>query len=211
MRSAPGSAANNPRRRRLAPLHHRFGFQIAAAVPALLALGLFAFHDHASAQQPKDDGASQSSNPMAADSPAADPEAVAHFERVIRPILAQHCYECHSAEADTVEGDLRVDRRDGLLRGGDRGPAIVPSDSAASLLMKAVRYEDPELEMPPSGRLPDETVRLLSRWIEDGAAMPTDRTTAEARKSAIDYEAGRQFWSFQPLRRIVGNGAVLPE
>ncbi|MEZ6113207.1 MAG: PSD1 and planctomycete cytochrome C domain-containing protein, partial [Pirellulaceae bacterium] len=153
----------------------------------------------------------QSSNPMAADSPAADPEAVAHFERAIRPILAQHCYECHSAEADTVEGDLRVDRRDGLLRGGDRGPAIVPSDSAASLLMQAVRYEDPELEMPPSGRLPDETVRLLSRWIEDGAAMPTDRTTAEARKSAIDYEAGRQFWSFQPLRRIVGNGAVLPE
>ena len=72
------------------------------------------------------------------DAAAAPTEAqIAHFESKIRPVLVKHCYDCHSAEADTAEGGLRVDSREALLRGGDRGPAVVPGDPGASLLITA--------------------------------------------------------------------------
>jgi mono/diheme cytochrome c family protein len=146
--------------------------------------------------------------PAAADRPATAPAAadVAFFESRIRPVLVAHCLECHSADAKEPGGGLALDRAAGWQRGGDSGPAIVPGDSAASLLMAALRYES--LEMPPAGRLPDAVVADFARWIDQGAADPRDESMPEelARTSdwvidgAIDWEAARAFWSFQPPR-----------
>ena len=66
-------------------------------------------------------------------------------------MLANNCYKCHSAEAEKVKGGLLLDTREALLKGGDTGPAIVPGDPEKSLLIKAVRYTDPDLQMPPKG------------------------------------------------------------
>src|SRR5438067_12002013 len=74
--------------------------------------------------------------------------ALEFFENRIRPVLVEHCYECHSATARKVEGGLRVDSREGLLKGGDSGPALVPGDPAKSLLLRALRHEHPDLAMP---------------------------------------------------------------
>src|SRR5215470_7039307 len=82
---------------------------------------------------------------------APDPEGVAFFESKIRPVLIDRCYSCHSAEAKKLKGELYVDSREGLLKGGETGPSIVPGDPDKSLLLKALRYTD-ELKMPPKGK-----------------------------------------------------------
>ena len=76
-------------------------------------------------------------------------EQIEFFEKKIRPALVNHCYKCHSAGAKRIRSGLLLDSRDGIRKGGERGPAVVPSDPAASLLLKALRYED--LQMPPGG------------------------------------------------------------
>src|SRR5947207_1278538 len=78
-----------------------------------------------------------------------DRAGVDFFEQKIRPLLVAHCYECHSAESKKLKGGLRLDSRDGWFKGGDTGAAIVPGDVEKSLLIKAVRYTDKELQMPP--------------------------------------------------------------
>lgn len=129
----------------------------------------------------------------------ADPEALAFFEKRIRPLLVEHCYECHSASAREVQGDLLVDSRRGLRRGGYSGPAIVPGDSRQSLLLKAVRYDNPELQMPPAGKLAPDEIADLEAWIESGAADPRAATFAAAKKPTIDFDAARQAWSLAPI------------
>src|SRR5207253_4892368 len=88
--------------------------------------------------------------PARANPPA---EQIEFFEKKIRPVLVNHCYKCHSASAKKIRSGLLLDSRDGIRKGGERGPAVVPSDPAASLLLKALSYE--ELQMPPGGKLPD--------------------------------------------------------
>src|SRR4051794_5497230 len=73
--------------------------------------------------------------------PAEDPRGVAFFESKIRPVLVTNCYECHSHSASKVRGGLLLDTRDGLLGGGDTGPAIVPGDPGKSLLLKAIQHK----------------------------------------------------------------------
>ncbi len=89
--------------------------------------------------------------PGRADEPAA--EGVAFFEKRIRPLLVQHCYPCHSAQAPKLKGGLRLDTRDGVRKGGATGPAVLPGDVGRSLLLRAVRYEDDVPHMPPTARL----------------------------------------------------------
>jgi len=91
----------------------------------------------------------------------------AFFEQHIRPLLVAHCYECHSAEAEKLQGGLALDSKPGWMTGGDSGPAIVPGEPDESPLMDAVRYEG--YEMPPRGKLPDEKIALLDKWISMGA------------------------------------------
>ncbi|HWB09650.1 MAG TPA: DUF1549 domain-containing protein [Pirellulales bacterium] len=129
----------------------------------------------------------------------ADPEAVAFFEKRVRPVLVEHCYRCHSAEADEVQGELFVDSRSGLRRGGYGGPAVVPGAPDQSLLVKAVRYNNPDLQMPPDARLPDDKIADLEAWIKRGAADPRTKSVARVSKKLLDVEQGRRFWSLQPI------------
>ena len=97
-----------------------------------------------------------------------DAAAVDFFAKKIRPLLADNCFNCHSANNNS-QGGLRVDDRNGLLSGGGRGPAVVPGHPAKSLLIKAVRQTDDKLKMPPKKQLDGEQIADLTKWIQDGA------------------------------------------
>ncbi len=125
-----------------------------------------------------------------------DPKGVEFFEKKIRPVLAKNCYACHSAAAKEVKAGFVLDTRAGLLKGGQSGPAIVPGDDKDSLLMEAIRYEG--LEMPPTGKLPDEVVADLATWIRMGAPDPR---TGPVRQGPINYAESRKYWAFQPPKR----------
>jgi hypothetical protein len=118
------------------------------------------------------------------------------FESKIRPVLVTHCYECHAAGAKIVKGGLRVESRDGLLKGGDTGPAIVSGKAAESLLIKALRYDG--LEMPPKAKLPESVVQDFETWIAMGAPDPRVVDAPEVIRT-IDMDAGRKHWAFQPV------------
>ncbi len=124
------------------------------------------------------------------------PRQIAFFEQRIRPVLVKHCYECHSSKAEEVEGELYLDTRQGLLEGGQSGPAVVPGKPEDSLLLEALRYES--LEMPPEGKLPEAVIRDFERWIRMGA--PDPRTGKLVRKK-MDVSKGRDFWAYQPPRK----------
>ncbi|MFN9549909.1 MAG: c-type cytochrome domain-containing protein, partial [Pirellulaceae bacterium] len=118
------------------------------------------------------------------------------FESKIRPLLAKHCYECHSEPAGKMEAGLRVDTAAGLRRGGAGGPAVVPGKPSQSRLMQSVRYDDPTLRMPPEehgGKLSDEAIATLEKWILAGAFDPRGPTAWEEPTPATDW------WAFQPL------------
>src|ERR1044072_5689146 len=83
---------------------------------------------------------------------AIEPEKLEFFESKIRPILVDNCYEGHSLQTRKSKGGLTLDTREGLLKGGDTGPAIVAGDPEKSLFIKAVRYTDEDLGMPPRTR-----------------------------------------------------------
>ena len=139
---------------------------------------------------------------MAAALPAAaaqDRAGIEYFELHIRPLLAENCYACHSAETMAM-GELRVDSAESLLRGGTRGPALAPGNPAASLLLKAVSYNSLELQMPPAGKLSAAEIGRLEAWIRMGAPDPRAATAAPVVEEGIDLAAGRQFWSFRPVR-----------
>jgi hypothetical protein len=131
-----------------------------------------------------------------AQEPAATPDQIMFFETKIRPVLVEQCYECHAAGAKIVQGGLRVDHREGLLRGGDTGAAIVPGDAEKSSLLAALRYED--IEMPPKGKLPNAVIKDFEAWIAMGAPDPREAVTDPPIRS-IDFEQGRKHWAFQPV------------
>ena len=85
-----------------------------------------------------------------------DAGKLAFFENRIRPVLVEHCYSCHSANAEVVKGGLLLDTRQGLLVGGDSGAALVPGKAEESLLLDAMRHDG--LEMPPDRKLPDDVI-----------------------------------------------------
>lgn len=126
------------------------------------------------------------------------------FEEKIRPVLVQHCYKCHSAQArdeKKLQGDLYLDSADGLLAGGESGmPALVKGKSAESLLIKALKFDG--LEMPPSGKLPPEVVADFAKWIDLGAPDPRTGGKPATAKREINIEEGRKWWSFQPLQTV---------
>ncbi len=132
---------------------------------------------------------------------APTPEQVEFFERRIRPVLVEHCYECHSAGAKKLKGGLVLDSRAGVIRGGDTGPIVMPGEPDASLLIQAIRHTDPNLTMPPDAKLPAETVADFEKWVRMGAPDPrTEDTVAVARaKSSIDWNKAREWWSFRPI------------
>jgi hypothetical protein len=141
--------------------------------------------------------AGRSSGLRAAPPDGRDARGVEFFESKIRPLLANTCYQCHSRQSKKVKGGLLLDSREGLLKGGDSGPILVAGDPDQSLLIKAVRYKDEDLRMPPDGKkLTGAQVADLEAWVKMGAPLPgagvqEDKITASA----------RTHWAFQPVKR----------
>jgi hypothetical protein len=137
-------------------------------------------------------------------SAATPEEGVAFFEKRIRPLLAEHCYECHGGKK--AKGNLRLDSREGWAKGGDSGPAILPGKPDDSLLIKGVRHWDKDFKMPPEKPLVPALVADLIEWVNLGA--PDPRTNAPALASApptkpaygISLEEGRKHWAYQPVK-----------
>ena len=139
-------------------------------------------------------------SPVSADDNVAQTEKLHFFEQQIRPLLIEHCYECHSGEEG--KGGLRLDSREAILTGGDSGAALVPGDAEASLLVDAVRYGD-IYQMPPEGKLADREVAALIKWVNAGAVWPTADTPEpspgeSSETAASTANSGLEFWSFQP-------------
>ncbi|HEX7446732.1 MAG TPA: PSD1 and planctomycete cytochrome C domain-containing protein [Pirellulales bacterium] len=122
------------------------------------------------------------------------PEQIEFFEKQVRPLLAEHCFQCHGPKQQ--KSGLRVDHISTLLAGGDSGPALVPGKPDDSLLIDAVRYN--ALEMPPDGKLPDAHIEVLARWVALGAPWPDTEVVPTAGGAISDED--RQWWAFQPLR-----------
>lgn len=131
--------------------------------------------------------------------PEFQPRELEFFEKEIRPLLAKHCYGCHSVNAKRLEAGLLLDSRAGQLRGGDSGAAIVPGQADKSLLIRAVKYD--KLEMPPKGKLMPETVEKLVRWIDMGAPWSKEaEPTAGTKRDSFDLAKRRsEFWVWQPV------------
>jgi Protein of unknown function (DUF1549)/Protein of unknown function (DUF1553)/Planctomycete cytochrome C len=128
-------------------------------------------------------------------------EGIEFFEKKIRPVLADSCYACHSAKAKKPQGGLLLDSVEAMLKGGASGqPAIVPGDPEKSLLIKAIRYTDPKLQMPFGGKLPDQVIKDFEEWVKIGAPAPRGDTTVAANLPAYNFDEARKFWSFQPIR-----------
>ena len=121
------------------------------------------------------------------------------FETKVRPVFADNCYPCHSV-AEKIKGGLRLDAPPKILEGGDSGPAIVPGNPDASLLIKAVRYTDADLQMPPKNKkLAAEQIALLEAWVKMGAPLPRH---SDAKPALIEVSVARtQHWAFQPVQK----------
>ena len=141
--------------------------------------------------------------PLRAAEPTA--EQLAFFENKIRPVLAQKCYSCHSAEAKEkgkLKSGLYVDSREGLLYGGESGPALISGKPADSLLIKALRHVTEDLAMPPKEKLADAVIADFEKWITQGAPDPRTGPRPASAKHEINLDAGRQWWSFKPLQPV---------
>jgi cytochrome c553 len=137
------------------------------------------------------------------------PEQLEFFEQNIRPVLAEHCYECHSEEKGKNKGELTLDTRDGIRAGGDRGPAVVPGKPDESILINAIRQYG-QLRMPPDSRggiLPDEVIANFEKWVKDGAADPRDSAKIVSAQPAkpekiYDWNKEREYWAFQKPKAV---------
>ncbi|RBP45240.1 cytochrome c [Roseimicrobium gellanilyticum] len=135
---------------------------------------------------------------MASHTRAEDAASVAFFESKIRPVLVEHCYECHSTETGKSKGGLLLDTKHGIRSGGETGPAVVPGDPTKSLLLTAVKHADPDLEMPPKKpKLSDRVIADLEAWIKSGANDPRETAARTAALPPVSVEEGRKFWSYQ--------------
>ena len=144
--------------------------------------------------------------PALAAPPKANAESTSEdrefFESQVRPLLVARCHKCHGPTRG--KGNLSLTSRSEIIAGGDSGPVVVPGKPEESLLIEAIRYGNDQLQMPPDGKLPEEDIARLERWIQAGATWTEDNRPAErpARKAQQTDEiaaAGRNFWSFQPL------------
>ena len=134
---------------------------------------------------------------------AADDAGLEFFEKRVRPLLITHCYECHSADAKNLGGELRLDDADSIRRGGETGAAINATTPDASLLLKAIRYDDDDLKMPPKGRLPEAALADLTEWVRRGAPAPVGKPVAPKAGEAWEqvFKQRLNWWSLHPVRK----------
>ncbi len=128
------------------------------------------------------------------------PEQLEFFEKRVRPILVEHCHECHGSAKQ--KAGLRVDSRAALLKGGDSGPALVPGKPGEGYFVDAINYGE-MYKMPPRGKLPAEQIATLTEWVRMGAPWPDEKPAEVVKKEEkFDLQARAQHWSFQPIRRV---------
>lgn len=136
--------------------------------------------------------------------PAGTPPAaqLEFFETQVRPLLVKRCYKCHSTDTGPDNGALVLDTAIGIATGGSRGTMFDREKPDMGLLLKAVTYNDSDVEMPPDGKLPAAEIAILERWIRDGAALPDYKSAPRPKASRIDFNEGRKFWSFQAVQSV---------
>lgn len=142
---------------------------------------------------------------VSAAAPAAPSgKGVEFFENKIRPVLVEQCYKCHSATSEKLKGDLLVDSRAGLLKGGaSHKPAIVPGEPEKSPLIQAIRGDDPDTVMPPKGELSKEQIADFVTWVKMGAPDPrTEATKSPYATPAPDSKEARDWWAFRPVSTL---------
>ncbi|MCA9048148.1 MAG: DUF1549 domain-containing protein, partial [Planctomycetaceae bacterium] len=131
-------------------------------------------------------------------------EQLAFFESRIRPLLVDHCYSCHSADAEEPDGGLLLDSRAGMAKGGHSGAAVIPGDPDNSPLISAVRHTNPDLKMPPEEKLSEDRIADLETWIRMKAPDPRtiDTVAIVKARNEIDWEKAREFWSLRPVADV---------
>ena len=149
------------------------------------------------------------SSGRAADAEKLTDEQTNFFEKKIRPVLVDKCYECHSSTAKKVKGGLLLDNKEATLRGGDNGPSVVPGKLDESLIIRAIKWADKDMEMPPKKKLSADVIADFEQWIKMGAPDPrggsvegASAAAAAWKKKEIDIAKGREHWAFQlPAKR----------
>ena len=121
------------------------------------------------------------------------------FESKVRPLLLQKCTECHGPEKQ--EGNLRLDSREAILKGGDYGPSLKAGEPNESWIVKATRYDHDDLKMPPTGKLSQEQIDAIAKWVADGAAWPASTApTTDPTTKPTTHVVDANFWAFQPVK-----------
>jgi Protein of unknown function (DUF1553)/Protein of unknown function (DUF1549)/Planctomycete cytochrome C len=133
------------------------------------------------------------------------------FESKIRPVLVAKCYGCHASTLSSPQSGLSLDTKAGVLKGGDGGPVIIPGKPAESRLLTALRYTDPDLQMPPTGKLSDSVIADFETWIASGAPDPRTGPSTAAKGpgplKGMSIADGREWWAFQPVHEWPAPGA----
>ncbi len=120
------------------------------------------------------------------------------FEKRVRPVLVERCYECHGEKKQ--KGGLRLDHAAAVTQGGDSGPALVPGQPEKSLFIKVISWSDPDLQMPPKNKLPEAEITTLTEWVKMGA--PDPRTNQPSAISDLKSQPTNH-WAYQPLKKSV--------
>ena len=130
-------------------------------------------------------------------------DQVAFFEKKIRPVLAEKCYKCHAENSEKIKGGFVLDTREGIRRGGENGPGVVPGDLVKSLVIESLHYTNKDMQMPPEksgGKLPDSVIADFEQWVRMGAPDPRDGK-ASVVKSDWDTEKAKNHWAYQPVKQ----------
>jgi hypothetical protein len=157
-------------------------FRTAIQLPALLVFGVIG-------------NPAQTADPSSAE--------IEFFENRVRPVLVEHCFQCHSSQAKKLKGGLLLESREGLVNGGDSGPAIVAGKPEASRLIEAIGYQSVELRMPPKGKLSDGAIADLTAWVKMGAPWPREAApkSRQTEKEGFNLAKRKQeHWAWRPVR-----------
>ncbi len=134
------------------------------------------------------------------------------FESKIRPVLVEKCYSCHSKNATKVKGGLLLDSRAGVLKGGDSGPAIDLKEPQKSKILIALSYENPDLSMPPKGKLSSAVIKDMASWIASGAIWPGEQVNTTTQKDVFDLDKRKaNHWVWTPLQSMLPGKGNLPK
>ena len=128
------------------------------------------------------------------------PEQADFFKKEVKPILEKSCYRCHGGEVK-LKGHFRVTSREGILKGGDNGPAFDEANPSKSFFLEMISYKDSDYEMPPKAKLPQEQIDILTKWVNQGVPFPPEEEIRgeSGHKGRVITAADREHWSFQPV------------